>query len=127
MRAEDLPLGDSIIRIFNLRYRDTVEADIYRALAKRIGLFQGVVGQLQPILARVSGTIAHAVLEGRASSDEGRVALAQKVDREVTDSASGIDIDEAADTTFPPGLQPASEHRQRPMGTTLRGILDETG
>ena len=71
-RIDRLGQKHSIIRIFNLHYRDTVEADIYRALAKRIGLFHGVVGQLQPILAKVSGTIAQAVLEGRASTDEGR-------------------------------------------------------
>ena len=99
-RIDRLGQENSIIRIFNLHYRDTVEADIYQALAKRIELFQGVVGQLQPILARVSGTITQAVLEGRASSDEGRAALAQKVDREAAESVPRIDIDEAADTSF---------------------------
>ena len=99
-RIDRLGQRHSIIRIFNLHYHDTVEADIYQALAKRIGLFQGVVGQLQPILAKVSGTIARAVLEGRASTDEGRAALAREVDSAAAESAPGIDIDEAADTTF---------------------------
>ncbi len=97
-RIDRLGQKHPVIRIFNLHYSDTVEADIYRALANRIGLFQGVVGQLQPILAKVSGTIAKAVLEGRASTDEGRAELAQQVDLEATEDAPGIDIDEAADT-----------------------------
>ena len=75
-RIDRLGQRHATIRIFNLHYRDTVEADIYRALARRIRLFGGVVGPLQPILARVSGTIIKAVLEGRASTDEGREALA---------------------------------------------------
>ena len=107
-RIDRLGQRHAIIRIFNLHYRETVEADIYQALTTRIGLFQGVVGQLQPILAKVSGTIAQAVLEGRASNDEGRAALAQKVDREAFESATGIDIDEAADTTFALPDRPAS-------------------
>jgi len=107
-RIDRLGQRHPTIRVFNLHYRDTVEADIYRALAKRIGLFHGVVGQLQPILAKVSGRIARAVLEGRASTDEGRAALAQEVDREATEAAPGIDIDEAADTTFALADRPAS-------------------
>ena len=99
-RIDRLGQQHSTIRIFNLHYSDTVEADIYRALAERIGLFQGVVGQLQPILARVSGTIAEAVLEGRASSQMGRASVAEEVDRGAAESAVGIDIDEATDTTL---------------------------
>jgi hypothetical protein len=34
------------IRIVNLHYADTVEADVYRALRQRIGLFEQVVGKL---------------------------------------------------------------------------------
>ena len=107
-RIDRLGQRHPIIRIFNLHYRDTVEADIYRALAKRIGLFHGVEGQLQPILARVSGTITQAVLEGRASTDEGRAELANEVDCEAAEAAPGIDIDVAADTTFALTDRPAS-------------------
>ena len=119
-RIDRLGQKHSIIRIFNLHYRDTVEADIYRALAKRIGLFHGVVGQLQPILAKVSGTIAQAVLEGRASTDEGRAALAQEVDREATEATPGIDIDEAADTTFALTARPASSVTMDDLDRVIR-------
>ena len=115
-RIDRLGQRHSIIRIFNLHYRDTVEADIYRALAKRIGLFQGVVGPLQPILAKVSGTIVRAVLEGRASTDEGRAALTQQVDSEAAEAAPGIDLDEAADTTL--------AVTERPVSSVTTGDLD---
>ena len=53
------------VRIVNLHYEDTVETDVYRALRARIGLFESVVGPLQPILARLPGDIGQAVLHGR--------------------------------------------------------------
>ena len=37
------------IRIINLHYAETIEADVYKALRDRIGLFENVVGRLQPI------------------------------------------------------------------------------
>ena len=40
-----------VIRIVNLHYEGTVETDMYRALRCRLGLFETVVGGLQPILA----------------------------------------------------------------------------
>jgi len=119
-RIDRLGQKHSIIRIFNLHYRDTVEADIYRALAKRIGLFHGVVGPLQPILAKVSGRIARAVLEGRASTDEGRAALAQEVDREATEAAPGIDLDEAADTMFAVTERPTSSVTMDDLDRVIR-------
>ena len=119
-RIDRLGQRHSIIQVFNLHYLDTVEADIYRALAKRIGLFRGVVGQLQPILARVSGTIAQAVLEGRASTDEGRATLVQEVDREAAESAPGIDIDEAADTKFALSDRPASSVTMDDLDRVIR-------
>ena len=63
-RIDRLGQKHSEIRIFNLHYQDTVEADIYQVLSERINLFEGVVGHLQPILAKMSGTITRAVLEG---------------------------------------------------------------
>ena len=119
-RIDRLGQKHATIRIFNLHYSDTVEADIYQALAERIGLFQGVVGRLQPILAKVSGTIAKAVLEGRASTDEGRAALAQEVDNEATEAAPGIDIDEAADTTFALADRPASSVTMDDLDRAIR-------
>lgn len=45
------------IVVRNYFYSDTVEAEIYRRLAHRIGFFQEIVGPLQPILHRLSETV----------------------------------------------------------------------
>ena len=54
------------IKILNLHYRDTVEADVYISLSERIGLFSQYVGKLQPILASLPKSIATVALS-RAS------------------------------------------------------------
>ncbi len=51
------------IRIANLFYEGTVEADVYLALRDRIDMFRGIVGTLQPILADVEGMIKNIVLD----------------------------------------------------------------
>ena len=63
-RIDRLGQRHQVIRIINLHYEDTVETDVYRALRDRIGLFESVVGRLQPILARMPRTISEAVLSG---------------------------------------------------------------
>ena len=96
-RIDRLGQEHATIQIFNLHYADTVEADIYQALSERINLFQGVVGHLQPILARMSGTITKAVLEGRTVRASERVAIAKEMGRQATGTKAGIDIGEAVD------------------------------
>ena len=78
------------IRIFNLHYEDTVESDVYRALRERIGLFEAVVGKLQPILARLPSAIGDAVLatNGRQVVDTVTQQLAEA-------ETGGFDIDAA--------------------------------
>ena len=96
------------IRIFNLHYRDTVEADIYQVLSERINLFEGVVGHLQPILAKMSGTITRAVLEGRAGVAAERAELAKLIEQQASETASGLDIGEAVDTEMGMPERPSS-------------------
>ena len=82
------------IRIVNLHYEGTVEADVYRVLRNRIGLFKKVVGRLQPILARLPQTIADAVLSGAESENAKRSNVAEMVEREAGQAeAGGFDID----------------------------------
>lgn len=89
------------IRIVNLHYANTVEADVYDALRRRIGLFQSVVGGLQPILARMPRLLGERVLAG-----DGRAAV-EDVERAVDaaraegggfdlDTAVQVDLDEPA-------------------------------
>jgi ERCC4-related helicase len=81
------------IRIVNLHYANTVEADVYMALRRRIGLFQRVVGGLQPILARMPRLLGERVLAG-----DGRAAV-EDVERavDVAQAEGGFDLDAATD------------------------------
>jgi hypothetical protein len=52
------------IEIINLHYKDTVETQVYTALASRISLFEDMVGGLQPILSTMSKEIGRLALAG---------------------------------------------------------------
>jgi SNF2 family DNA or RNA helicase len=87
-----------VIRIVNLHYDDTVETDVYRALRSRIGLFEAVVGRLQPILARLPRTITEAVLSGAERGAEGRAGIVATIEDEARGAeAAGFDIDSVTD------------------------------
>ena len=81
------------IRIINLHYSDTVEADVYVALRHRIGLFEQVVGGLQPILARMPLLIAERVLAGRSGTEEGRQEAVRDIEAEADRAQGGFDLD----------------------------------
>ena len=85
-----------VIRVVNLHYEGTVETDVYRALRSRIGLFEAVVGRLQPILARMPRVISEAVLAGGGEDGEPRRAgVADAIERQAhdTEASGGFDID----------------------------------
>ncbi|MCY4661756.1 MAG: SNF2-related protein [Acidobacteria bacterium] len=84
------------IRVVNLHYEGTVETAVYGALRDRIGLFEQVVGRLQPILSRMPREIADAVLSGGASPDARNIA--DRIKRRVSEEElAGFDIDAALD------------------------------
>ena len=84
------------IRVVNLHYEGTVETAVYRALRRRIGLFEQVVGRLQPILAEMPKAISDAVLAGREAADFRNVA--DRIEhRASAEEQSGFDIDAALD------------------------------
>jgi SNF2 family DNA or RNA helicase len=86
------------IRIINLHYADTVEADIYCALRERIGLFETVVGRLQPILARLPSILSDSVLNGRTKPKEQREAIVSDIENEASQfERSGFDLDAVTD------------------------------
>lgn len=87
-----------IIRIVNLHYANTVEADVYHALRQRIGLFESVVGRLQPILAKLGTTISSSVLQGKTKPETERQALVTSVENDAAHAQqSGFDLDEFTD------------------------------
>lgn len=90
-RIDRLGQRSPIIQIVNLHYEDTVETDVYQALRDRIGLFEAVVGRLQPILADLPRTITGEVLAGRYSTD----SLADRLHGRIEEAqAGGFDLDQ---------------------------------
>ena len=86
------------IQIVNLHYADTVEADVYQALRTRIGLFENVVGRLQPILASLPKLIAGRVLEGKTRADHERQGVVADIEGQADRAqAGGFDIDAVTD------------------------------
>jgi len=97
------------IRIFNLAYENTVEADVYFALSKRIGLFLGVVGKLQPILSQLPKQFEHAVLQSVAERERSRHEAVAAVETLVRSAEQApFDIDEVSDRDVSVPRLPAS-------------------
>ena len=97
-RIDRLGQNHSVIRIVNLHYEDTVETDVYRALRHRIGLFETVVGRLQPILAQLPRTIANAAVSGDSRDAVTRAELIEAIERQLRQSeAAGFDLDGVLD------------------------------
>jgi hypothetical protein len=108
-RIDRLGQKFSDIRIVNLYYSDTVETDVYIAARNRIGLFERVVGGLQPILARLPKLIETTVLE--SSTEPARTEEAMRKLNEAIDEgqSQGIDLDAFGDDylELPPRPDPA--------------------
>ena len=121
-RIDRLGQRFSDIRIINLHYKDTVEADVYNALRTRISLFQAVVGGLQPILTRLPRLIEETVLSKSAAPGEKREDAVQALDRALSaPEGSALNLDEFADEDLelPPRHEPAIAL------SDLRSILDQ--
>lgn len=87
------------ITIYHYVYENTVESDIYDALGERIGMFEDVVGELQPILAGVSGSIKSATLEGEDASETSESLSNEMEDAESEDTVEVEDALTDIDTT----------------------------
>jgi superfamily II DNA/RNA helicase len=93
-RIDRLGQQHAKIRIVNLHYEGTVEADVYMALRHRINLFESVVGRLQPILAKLPGVIAGHVLTRHSSDPDARSALAGDLEQQAEAAKQdGFDLD----------------------------------
>ena len=71
------------VRIYNFYYDGTVEAKVYKKLRDRIDSFQNVVGNLQPILAKIPTFIEQAVMS--ADPEEENVLMSD-FDKNVLDA-----------------------------------------
>lgn len=76
------------IRIVNLHYADTIETQVYQALAARIRIFETMVGGLQPILSSVSKRIAELALSGALVDVEAMIAS------EMNQPPPAVDLDD---------------------------------
>jgi superfamily II DNA or RNA helicase len=96
------------IRIINLHYEGTVEADVYMALRRRINLFESVVGRLQPILARLPSVITGHVLDPRNRDPDARSALTGNLEQQAEAAKQeGFDLDAMLDADLQEPPRPA--------------------
>ncbi|MDL0140385.1 SNF2-related protein [Halobacterium salinarum] len=89
------------VTILNYSYTDTVETDIYDRLDDRIGLFENVVGEMQPILSGVSQQIRSATLEAdRNESQEAVERADSEFSEQVEEQEQGdrVDVGESLET-----------------------------
>ena len=85
------------IRIVNMYYENTVEADVYRALWERIDLFKKTIGSLPRIIALIDSKYKNIVLRsGRMTDTEAEQILAE------ANENPGLNLDAmlAADTAL---------------------------
>jgi len=80
------------MQIINLHLEGTVETDVYKALKGRIQMFEQVVGNLQPILAKVSSSISQATMASREQRDQARASAVAAVQH--TPEIHGLDLDD---------------------------------
>lgn len=120
-RIDRLGQRFSDIRIINLHYEDTVEADVYRALRSRISIFEKVVGGLQPILTRLPRLIEESVLSKSSGPESKRDDALQALDNAISvGEGSALNLDDFADEDLevPPRPDPAITL------SDLRAVLD---
>ncbi len=109
------------VRIINLAYAGTVEADVYFTLSRQINLFQGVVGKLQPILSRLPKEFEQAALRRRADRERGRHEAVQNVQALVREAeVAAFDIDEVSDADLTPPSFPAAPFTPADIAAVLR-------
>ncbi|MBR0761574.1 helicase-related protein [Bradyrhizobium japonicum] len=120
-RIDRLGQRFSDIRIVNLHYEDTVEADVYRALRDRISIFEKVVGGLQPILARLPKLIEETVLSKSADPDSKRDEAVKALESAISaGEGSALDLDDYADESLELAVRPDPAISL----SDLRAILD---
>ncbi len=120
-RIDRLGQRFSDIRIINLHYEDTVEADVYRALRGRISVFEKVVGGLQPILTKLPKLIEESVLAKSTDPAAKRDDAIQALDTAIAaGEGTELNLDDFADEDLDMPTRPAPAINL----SDLRSILD---
>jgi len=108
------------IRIVNLHYQDTVEADVYDALRHRINLFQNFVGRLQPILARLPRAITEVSLGRPQDRERARANLVADIESGLTTAEqAGFDLDEVSEDALDEPPRPPTAYGLAELGALL--------
>ena len=85
--------------ILNYSYEDTVESDIYDRLGDRIGLFEYVVGDMQPILSSVGSKIREATMgQGVKTGSKEYEELQGDIERDIDEQQGKKDAVELKDS-----------------------------
>jgi hypothetical protein len=98
-------IGQAYERVWvrNYFYERTVEADIYHRLDDRIGSFEHVVGELQPILARVARVIEAAAMAGEGRREQLIAQEIASINQAVRSAEAGtLNLDKLVDTEVAP-------------------------
>ena len=120
-RIDRLGQEHRTIRIVNLHYADTIETDVYRVLRDRIGLFQSVVGRLQPILAQLPRTITAAVLAGSGRDSAGYANALQDIELQTRAAETGgFDLDGVLDEDLAMPARPPSPVTMEDLDRVIR-------
>ena len=120
-RIDRLGQQHAKIRIVNLYYEGTVEADVYTALRLRFNLFESVVGRSQPILSRLPSVIAGHVLDHRNRDADARAALTGDLERQAEAAKQeGFDLDAMLDADLQEPPRPASKLTLADLDLVLR-------
>jgi superfamily II DNA or RNA helicase len=83
------------VRILHYFYEQTVEARVYQALEDRIGWFEDVVGELQPILARLGQAIQTVALTPEERREQVLAEELAKLRAELdAQKAEGLDLEQ---------------------------------
>lgn len=82
------------VKILNFAYTDTVEADVYFTVGERIQLFQGIVGKLQPILAKLPRRFEEVTLASREAREAARQRFLAEIEQETASATEPpLDLD----------------------------------
>ncbi len=111
-----------VVEIVNYTIPGTVEEDVYRALAERIDLFDGLVGELQPILGAVETSFKAIYRQPRSERAKAVKAQLAAIDaRRKELEKGGVSFDEHAEHATEPEAPPAFDLEQ--LAQTLRDDL----
>lgn len=91
------------VRIVNLFYEGTIEAEVYRRLRDRIDWFRSVVGELQPILSQVERVIERVSLQPRERREQELVSQLTEIEKKLAaGEPEALDlVDGEAEVTWP--------------------------